>query len=120
MPDWKAHLESGKVDDIVDVGVLGEDLVQGGLVGDVDLVEERTLARDQLDAVDDLLGRVVQVVDDDDLVVGLKQSKGGERANVAGATVNRVSTPWFARRGAAAADAQRGGSGALQWRRLRA
>ena len=45
-------LESGKVDDAVDLGVLGKDVVKGGLVRDVDLVEDGAAAADELDAVD--------------------------------------------------------------------
>jgi hypothetical protein len=79
----EVYLQGGKVDDIVNVRVLGKDLVQRGLVGDVALVEGGPLAADELDAVDHLGRRVVQVVDDDDLVVGLEES---ERREVARAT----------------------------------
>jgi hypothetical protein len=81
-----AYLERGKVDDIVNVWVLGKDLVQRGLVGDVALVEGWPLAADELDAVDDFLGGVVEVVDDDDLVVCLEERERCEGANVASAT----------------------------------
>ena len=62
------------MDHIVDVWVLAEDLVQSSLIGDVDLVECRSLAADELDAVDDLGGGVVEVVDDDDFVVSFEES----------------------------------------------
>jgi hypothetical protein len=81
-----SYLESGKVDDIVDVGVLSKHLVQRGLVCDVAFVEGGALAADELDAVDDLGGGVVEVVDDDDLVVGFEERKGREGADVARAT----------------------------------
>jgi hypothetical protein len=42
-----------------------------------------SLARDELDAVDDLFGGVVEVVDDDHFVVGLEQGQGCEGADVA-------------------------------------
>jgi len=74
------------VDDIVNIRVLLEHLVQGLLVGDIERIVLGSLAADQLDAVQDLVGRVVEVVDDDDLVVGLEESERGERADVAGAT----------------------------------
>ena len=45
-------LEGGKVDDAVDLGVLGKDVAEGGLVRDVDLVERGAAAADELDAVD--------------------------------------------------------------------
>jgi hypothetical protein len=44
------------VNDIVDVWVLLEDLVKRGLILDVELVEIGSLAADELDTVDDLLG----------------------------------------------------------------
>ena len=74
------------MNDIVDIRVLLKHLVQGLLIGDVERVVLGSLAADQLDAVQDLLGGVVEVVDDDDLVVGLEESERGERADVAGAT----------------------------------
>jgi hypothetical protein len=45
------------------------------------------LAADELDAIDDLLGGVVEIVDDDNLVVCLEEGKCCERTNVASATV---------------------------------
>lgn len=86
------YLESSKVDHAVNVGVLAEDLVQGSLVGDVDIVELGALAADELDAIDDFLGGVVDVVDDDDLVTSLEKRQRGEGANVASATVQCKSS----------------------------
>ena len=63
---------------IVNVWVLLKHFVQLLLVGDIQRVVLRPLAADELDAVQDLLGGVVEVVDDDDLVVGLEKGKGGE------------------------------------------
>ena len=77
------------MDDIVDVRVLLEHLIQLLLVGDIQRVVLGPLAADELDAVEDLLGGVVEVVDDDDLVVGLEKGESGERADVAGATDKR-------------------------------
>ena len=74
------------MDDIVDIRVLLEHLIQLLLIGDVQRVVLGPLAADELDAVEDLLRGVVEVVDDDDLVVGLEESERGERADVAGAT----------------------------------
>jgi hypothetical protein len=74
------------MDDIVDVWVLLEDLVERGLICDVALVKGRSLAADELDAVDDFWRRVVEVVDNDDFVVGFEEGKGCEGANVAGTT----------------------------------
>lgn len=74
------------MDDAIDLGVLIENLVQGGLVRDVHLVELWSLAADELDAVESHLGRVVEVIDNHHLVAVLEEGKGGERANVASAT----------------------------------
>ena len=68
---------------IIDIRMLRKDLCKAGLIGDVDLVELRSLPGDELDPVDALFGRVVQVVDDDDLVVCLQQCENGEGADVA-------------------------------------
>lgn len=80
-------LEGGKVDDIVDVGVLGKDLLDGFFVGDVDVVEGRSLAANRLNAVDNFLRRVVKIVDNDDLVVGLEEGESSEASDVSGSTV---------------------------------
>jgi hypothetical protein len=72
------------VNDIVDIRVLLEHLIQGLLIGDVERVVLGFLAADQLNAVQDFLGGVVKVVDDDNLVVGLEESERGERADIAG------------------------------------
>jgi hypothetical protein len=84
--DCLTHLQRSEVDHIVDIRVLLEHLVQLLLIGDVQFVVLGPLAADELDTVQDLLRRVVKVVDDDDLVVGLEKSESGERADVAGAT----------------------------------
>lgn len=67
----------------VNVGVCGKDLVEGRWVGDISLHELRLLAGDQLNAVDDLCRRVVQVVGDDNLVASLEQGQGREGPDVA-------------------------------------
>lgn len=81
-------LERGKVDNAVDIGVRLEDLVEASLVGDINLVEGRALLGDALDTVQNDLGRVVETVDDDDLVAVLEQGHSSERADVAGATAD--------------------------------
>lgn len=75
------------MNDAVNVRVLSEHLVEAGGVGDVDLDKLGLLARDQFNAVDDLWGRVVQVVGNDDLVVSFQESEGREGANVARSSV---------------------------------
>lgn len=57
------------MDYIVNVRVVVEDLVECSLIADVGLVELGSLAADELNAIDDFLGGVVETVDDDDLVV---------------------------------------------------
>ncbi|KAJ6444934.1 LOW QUALITY PROTEIN: putative quinone oxidoreductase [Purpureocillium lavendulum] len=79
-------LDSFKVDDAVDGGVLGKDLVEALLVGDVDLVEGGPATAEKLDAVEGDLGRVVEAVDNDDIVAVLEEGEAREGANVAGAT----------------------------------
>ena len=74
------------MNDIVNIRVLLEHLIQGLLIGDVERVVLGFLAADQLNAVQDLFGGVVEVVDDDDLVVCLEEGKSCEGANVAGST----------------------------------
>jgi hypothetical protein len=56
------------------------------------LVEGWSLAADELNAVDDFWRGVVEVVDNDDLVVGLEESKSCEGANVASATTRSQSS----------------------------
>lgn len=79
------------MNDVVNVGVLLEHLVESSLILDVKLVELGLLAADELNAVDDLLGRVVEVVNDDDLVASLEKSECCEGANVASATAGLLA-----------------------------
>lgn len=76
------------MDDAVDGGVLGKDLVQRLLVGDVDLVKVGAAAGQQLDPVNRNLGRVVEAVDNDDIVAGVEQGQSREGADVASATAD--------------------------------
>lgn len=78
------------MDDIVDVGVFVKDCIQRLLVGDVELFVLGSLATDELDAVEDFVGGVVEIVDDDHFVVVFEEGESSERANVAGATVCNV------------------------------
>lgn len=81
-----SHLQGSEVDNAVNVGVGLEHLVKGTLLGDIELNEVGLLATDQFNTLESLRGRVVQVVSNDNLVTGLEEGKGGERANVARAT----------------------------------
>lgn len=74
------------MDDIVNLWVLFENLLQLGLVGNVDVVDFWLLAANELDTVCDLFERVVVVVYDDDIVAGLEKGEGSERTNVSGTT----------------------------------
>ena len=51
-----------------------EDLIEFILVGEVDLVECRSLATYEFNAVESNLGRVVEIVYDDDFVAMFEQS----------------------------------------------
>ena len=67
------------MDHIVDIRVLGKDLVKASLIGDINSVESRLGARQDLNAVHDLRTRgIVAIVDDDDLVAGIDEGEGGE------------------------------------------
>lgn len=85
----KAYLERSEMDYAVNVWVLGEDLVEIGLVGDVHRVELGTLAGEELNAVDAFFGGIVQVVNNDDFVASLEEGEDGERADVAHTTKRR-------------------------------
>lgn len=83
MPGQSTHLERRKVDDAIDVRVSLEHLIEPRLVCDVKLGELGPLAADELNAIDHLVGGVVQVVRDDDLVARLEQGQGREGPDVA-------------------------------------
>jgi hypothetical protein len=85
------HLQGSEVDNAVNVGVSLEHLVEAVLLGDIELDELGLLATDKLNTLESLGRRVVQVVGNDDLVASLEKSEGGERANVARATMRGIS-----------------------------
>ena len=62
-----------------------EDPVHCRLVAAVSLDEGRTLAGDRFDAVNDLRGAVVKIVDDDDLQPRIEQRNGRMAADEPGA-----------------------------------
>ena len=86
-----AYLEGCKMDDRVNLGVLVKDSVESLLVGQVNLVESGAASAELLDTVEDIFERVVEAVDDDNIVAVFEEGQGGEGANVAGATVMMVS-----------------------------
>ena len=89
--DWR-YLQRSKVNHAIDIGVSLEDLVESCLFGDIELHEFGSLAGDELDAVDHLIGRVVEIVGNDNLVAGVQEGQGSEGANVAGSTGTSVSS----------------------------
>lgn len=74
------------MNDRVNGRVLGEDIVERCLIVDVDLVEVRATATDELNAIKGHFGGVVKIVDDDNIVAMLEEGQRGERANVASST----------------------------------
>lgn len=83
------------MDDAVDVRVGLEHLVEARLVGDVELGELGLLAAEELNAIDDLVRGVVQVVRDDDLVARLDQGEGREGPDVARSSARPPSVSTF-------------------------
>ena len=83
----RTDLEGGKVDDIVDLGVLFEDRVKGSWHGHVDVVKGRTFSADELDAMDALLGGIGEIVGDDDVVAGFEEGECGEGSDVSRSAV---------------------------------
>jgi hypothetical protein len=63
---------------IVNIRVRIEHLLERLLIGDIELKELRPLPTDQLDAIDNLLGRVLQIVSDDDFVASFQQRERRE------------------------------------------
>jgi hypothetical protein len=71
------------MDDAVNVWVFGEDLVQLFFVCNVKFVVLGSATADELYAVEDFCGGIVEVVDNDDVIVGFEKGKGCEGADVA-------------------------------------
>jgi len=64
-----------------------EHLTQFLLIRDINIVVLRPLPTDKLYAVNHLLERVVEIVNNDDLVSGFETRERGEGADIAGAAV---------------------------------
>ena len=79
------------MDDRINIRVLFEDGVKRLLVCDIELRKLGSLATDEFDTVENLIGGIVQVVSDDYFVASFKERKGGERTNIAGSTTSMVS-----------------------------
>ena len=82
--------QSSEVDDIVNVWVLVKDCIESFLVGDVEFLVFWSLAGDEFDAVEDFVGRVVEIVDDDHFVVGFEEGECCEGPDVACATTIHI------------------------------
>lgn len=67
------HLQSCKVDDRVDIRVLFEYCVECFFVSNVDLFKCWSFPANELNTVDYFARRVVEVVDNNNFVAGLKQ-----------------------------------------------
>lgn len=61
------------MNDTIYVRILLENFVKSAVIGNIDIVETRPLAADQLDTIDGLLGRIVKIVSNDDLVASFQQ-----------------------------------------------
>lgn len=81
------------MDDAVNFGVLVKDGIETLFVANVDVVECRATARELLDAVDDVLKGVVQVIDNHDIVAAVEKGESGERTNVAGSAGRWLACP---------------------------
>jgi hypothetical protein len=66
------------MNDIVNVWILGENGIERLLVGDVGIVQLGANAGQQLNPIENFLGRVVHVVDNDYLVAGVQQGQASE------------------------------------------
>ena len=80
------------MNDAVDVRVCLEDIVKSSLVHNVKLEELWSLSANEFNAIDNFLGRIVEIVRENDFVVCFQKSESGERANVAGTAVLATST----------------------------
>ena len=87
--DTFAHgLQTGEVDDGVDVGILGEDGIGGGRIAQIGLDEGDGLAGDFLHTAQRLLTGVGQIVHHDDLITCVEQLHAGVAADVTGAAAD--------------------------------
>ena len=66
--------------------MFGEYIVESFLIPDIEIDAIWSLTADELYAVNDLFGRVIEIVCDDYFVACFEEGKGGEGANVAGAS----------------------------------
>lgn len=74
------------MDDTLNIRMLGENLGQSLLVGNIDLVELWPLPTEKLYAIKGDLRGVVEAVDDDNFVAMLEEGKSREGTNVSSAS----------------------------------
>lgn len=82
------YFQGGKVDNAVDSGRLLEDTVECGFIRHINLEELRPPATDELDSVESNDGRIVEVVNNDNIVAILEKNEGCKGANVSGSTAD--------------------------------
>ena len=70
------------MNDTVNVRVFSEHLVKCSFICDIEVVEPRPLAAYEFNAIKDLLRRIVQIICNNNLVVGLQKGEGGKRPNI--------------------------------------
>jgi hypothetical protein len=71
-----SDLQCCKVDHTVDIWMGCKDLLKSSLIGDVDLVEVRSLAANKLNAIQGDFGGIVETVYDNDSVAMFEKRKG--------------------------------------------
>lgn len=70
----------------VDIWMFGEDIVESFLVRNIEVDKLWPLTRNEFNAIDHFLRRILEIVCNDDLISSFKQCKSGERADIAGAS----------------------------------
>lgn len=83
MMKFVAYLQRCKMYNTVDMRMGSEDAVKGSFITHIDVVKMRSLSAYRFNAIECFFGGIVEIVDNNDLVVGLEQGKGSEGANIA-------------------------------------
>lgn len=84
-----SDLQSSKVNHSVNLGVFLENLIQAFLIGDIDIIELGLRPADELDTVEDLLTRVIQVVHDDNIIPSAYKLQRGEGTDISSSSGTR-------------------------------
>ena len=66
------------MDDIVNVWMCRKHAIEGGFVGDINLEKLGFLPTDELNAIENLCRRIIEIVYNDNFVVGLQECKGSK------------------------------------------